>query len=82
VFDGAGEDVGDGFDAAVRVPGESGEIVFGDVIAEVVEEEEGVEVAGGSEAEGAAEVDSGAFEGGLGLDYAFYWANGHCCLGG
>ena len=38
VFDGAGEDVGDGLDAAMRMPGEAGEIVFGDVVAEIVEQ--------------------------------------------
>ena len=68
VVDGAGEDVGDGFDAAMRVPGEAGEVVGGDVVAEIVEQEEGVEIGGVAEAERAAEVDAGAFHGGLGFD--------------
>ena len=80
VLDGAGEDVGDGFDAAMRMPGEAGEVVVGDVVAEIVEEEEGIEVGGVAEAEGAAEVDAGAFEGGLGFDESLYGSNGHDVL--
>ena len=80
VFDVAGEDVGDGFDAAMGVPGEAGEVVVGDVVAEVVEEEEGVEVGGVAEAEGAAEVDAGAFEGGFGFDEAVDGSDGHGLL--
>ena len=40
MFYSSGEDIGDGLDAAMRVPGKSGEIILGDVIAKVVEEEE------------------------------------------
>ncbi len=68
VFDGAGENVGDGLDAAMRVPGKAVEVVLRDVVAEVVEQEERIEVVGVAEAEGAAEMDSGAFEGRLGFD--------------
>ena len=67
VLDGAGEDVGDGFDAAVGVPREAGEVVLGDVVAEIVEEEERVEVGGVAEAERAAQVNARAFEVGLDL---------------
>ena len=77
VFDGSGEDVGDGLDAAVRVPGKSGEVVLGNVVAEIVEEQERVEVVGVAEAEGAAQMHSGTFERGLGLDEALDGANGH-----
>ncbi len=77
VVDRAGEDVGDGLDAAMRVPGESGEVVFGDVVAEVVEEEEGIELGGVAETEGAAEMHSGTFRGGLAADQALYGSNGH-----
>ena len=61
----------------MRMPGESGEVVFGNVVAEIVEQEEGVEVGGAAEAESATQVDSGAFEGGLGFDEALYGTDGH-----
>src|SRR5271156_3248955 len=77
VVDGTGEDVGDGLDAAVGMPGEAGEIVLGHVVAEVVEEEERIEVGSVAEAEGAAEMDPGAFESGLGADEFFYGTDGH-----
>ena len=44
VLDGSGEDVGDGLDAAVRMPGKSGKVVLGNVVAEIVEQQEGIEV--------------------------------------
>src|ERR1019366_3100363 len=46
VIDGAGEDGGDGFDAALGMPGEAGEVVGGDVVAEIVQQQEGVDVGG------------------------------------
>ena len=45
VLDGAGEDVGDRLDAAVRMPGKAREVVLGTVVAEVVEQQERVELA-------------------------------------
>ena len=77
VLDGSGEHVGDGLDAAMRMPGKSGEIVFGNVVAEVVEQEEGIEVGGVAETEGAAQMHARAFEGGLGLDEALHRSNRH-----
>ena len=41
---GSGEHVGNRLDAAVRMPRKSGEVILGDVIAEIVEEQEGIEV--------------------------------------
>jgi hypothetical protein len=67
VLDVAGEDVGDRLDAAVWVPREAFEVVLRHVVAEVVEKKEGIEVAGIAEAEGAAEMNSGAFDRGAGL---------------
>ncbi len=77
VFDGSGQDVGDGLDAAMRMPGKSGEIILGNIVAEIVEEQERIEVVGVAEAEGAAQMHSGAFERGLGLDEALDGSNGH-----
>jgi hypothetical protein len=44
VIDGARQDIGDRLDAAMRVPRESGEIVGRVVVAEIVEEQERIEV--------------------------------------
>ena len=68
VLDCAGKNVGDGLDATMRMPGKAGEIVLWDVIAEVVEQQEWVEVGGVAKAEGAAKMHSSAFERGLGLN--------------
>src|SRR5215470_1483519 len=68
VFYGASEDVSDGLDTAMRVPGKSREIVFGDIVPEVIEEQEGIEVGGAAESECAAQVDTRAFHRRLGFD--------------
>ena len=68
VLHGAGEDVGDGFDAAMGMPGEAGQVIGGDIVAEIVEEKKGIEVGGVAEAERAAQVHARAFECGLGFD--------------
>ena len=63
----AREHVGDGLDAAMRMPGEAGEIVGRILIAEVVEQQERIELVRFAETEGALEFDAGTFDGGLGL---------------
>ena len=40
----SGENISDGFDAAMRMPGKSREIVLGDIVAEIVQQQEGIEV--------------------------------------
>jgi len=51
VLDVAGQDVGDGLDPPVGMPREAGEVVAGVLVAEVVEEEERIELRRISEAE-------------------------------
>ncbi len=65
---GSRENVGDGFDAAVRMPREAGQIILGNVVAEIVEQQERIEIGGVAEAECAAQMHACAFEGRLGLD--------------
>ena len=65
--DRAGEHVGDRLDAAVRVPGKAGEIVARPIVAEIVHHQERIEIRRVAEAEGAPQLDAGAFEGGTGL---------------
>ena len=71
--------VGDRFDAAVWMPGESGEVILWTIVAEVVEEEERIEVSGFAEAERALELDARALDGRLRMDDSFDWPNGHGC---
>ena len=53
VIDGARQDIGDRLDAAMRMPRESGEIVGRIVVAEIIEEQERIEVGGIAEPEAA-----------------------------
>ena len=77
VIDVAGEHVGDRLDAAVRMPRKPGAIVVGTIVAEIVEQQERIEVAGFAEAEGAMQLHARAFHGGLRFDDAFDGTNGH-----
>src|SRR2546426_11855225 len=71
------EDVGDGLDPPMGVPRESGEVVLRVLVAKVVQEEEGIEVAGAPEPEGSAQLHARAFDGGLGLADALDGSDGH-----
>ena len=62
-----GQNIGDGLDSAMRMPGESGQIVFWDIVAKVVEQQEGVEIFSVSEAKRAPKMHACAFQRGLGL---------------
>ncbi len=77
VLHGSGEHVGDRLDAAVRVPRESGPVVVRPVAAEVVEQEEGIELRGFAEPERAAQVHARALEGWLGLGELPDGSNSH-----
>ena len=57
--------------------GKAGEVVVRAVVAEIVEQQERIELGGVAEAEGAAQLDAGAFHGGLGLDDALHGSDGH-----
>ena len=74
---GAGEHVGDGFDAAVRMPGEAREIVGGPIVAEIVEQQKWICLRRVAKAEGASQFDAGALNSGLRLHDAFDRADGH-----
>src|SRR5439155_24735256 len=77
VFHGAGKDIGDRLDAAVRMPGETGQVILGNVVAEVVEKEKGVEVRGGAKAERPAQVHARALKGRFSADESLHGSNGH-----
>src|SRR5579872_4726808 len=80
VLHGAGEDIGDGFDAAVGVPREARQVVLWNVVAEVVQKQERVEFGGVAEAECAAQVHAGAFHGRFGFDKPLDGSYGHTPL--
>ena len=80
VLDGSCENVSDGFNSTMRMPRKSGQIVCGNVVAEIIEKEEGIEVGGVVKTERAAKVNSGAFDGGLRSDQALDGTDGHVCL--
>ena len=65
VFDVAAQDVGDGLDPAMGMPGEAGQIIRGILVAKVVEKQEWVEVAGVPEPKGAPKMNSCALQRGL-----------------
>src|ERR1700757_2813793 len=77
VFDRSGKYVGDGFYASMGVPGKSGQIVLGNVVAEVVEQEERIEVVGVAETKSPAEMHPGAFQCWLGLNEPLDGSNRH-----
>src|SRR5712691_8510403 len=77
VLHGPVEDVGDGFDPAMGMPRESGPVVLRVVVAEVVQQEEGIELRGVPEAEGPAQLHAGTFDGGLRLNDRLDRPDGH-----
>src|ERR1051326_1351224 len=77
MLDCSSQNVRDGLNTAMRMPGKSGEIVFWQLIAEIVEQKEGIIVRGAAEPEGAAQMNSCAFHGGLGLDQLLHGSDGH-----
>ena len=77
VLDRTCEHVGDRLDPAVRMPRESCSVIFRILIAEVVEQQERIEILGYAEAEGALQFHTGALDCGLRLNYLFNWAESH-----
>jgi hypothetical protein len=67
VFHRTRKNIGNGFYTAVRVPGESGKVIFGPLIAEVVKEQEWIEFPGLPESKSALQLYTGTLQGGLRL---------------
>jgi hypothetical protein len=72
MFDGAGQDVRDGLDTPVRVPGKAGEVVIRNIIPEVIKQQEWVELQGIAKAERPPQTHPSTFQRWLGLDHSFY----------
>src|SRR5712691_2854397 len=77
VLDRAREHVGDGLDAAMRMPRKAGTVILRPLVAKIVEQQERIEFVGIAEAECALEFDTGAFDRRLRLDDLLDGANGH-----
>jgi hypothetical protein len=63
------ENVGDGLDSTMGMPGEPGFVLGGIFIAEIVEEQEGIDQMRILESKSAAEMDAGSFDGRTTLPY-------------
>src|SRR5207244_3207994 len=77
VLHAAAQDVRDGLDSPMGVPRESRQIVLRVLVTEVVQEKEGIEVAGVPEAERPAQLHPRALDGGLRLNDALDRPDGH-----
>ena len=77
MLDGSRENIGDGLDAAVGMPGEAGQVIVGDIVAKIVEEQKRIEIGRVAKTERTPEMDAGAFERGFGFDDFLDGSNGH-----
>src|ERR1041385_1536541 len=77
VFDRSGEDVSDRFDAAMRVPRETREIILRNIVAEVVQQQEGIELRSVAKTKSAAQMHACAFARRLGFNQSLDGSNGH-----
>ncbi len=77
MLDGACQNVSNGFDAAMRMPGKALEILCRIVIAEIVHHQERVGKRRIAEAEDAMEMNAGPFAGGHGNALMLYGTYGH-----
>src|SRR3981189_1045647 len=75
VLDRTGEYIGDGLDPTMRMPGKSGKVVRRILIAEVVQQQERIEILGFAETEGTLQLDTSTLECGLCLNNLFDWSD-------
>ena len=80
MFDIAFQHIGDGFDAAMRVPWKSIEIFLRIVIAEIIHHQEWIKRVRITKPENTMQVDAGTFHCRLRLAGHFDWTNGHKML--
>ena len=77
MLDRARQNVRNGLDAAMRVPGEPGQVVVRVVVSEIIEQQEGIEFSGVPEPERTAELDARALTGGSGVNGALDGSDRH-----
>jgi hypothetical protein len=62
MFNGAGQDVRDGLDTPVRVPGKAGEVILWNIVSEVIQEQERIELGCVAEPESPAQTHPSTFQ--------------------
>src|SRR5882724_8605193 len=77
MFDCPGQNVCDGLNPAMRMPGKASEVIFRQFIAEIVEQKKRIIIGGVAEPESAPQMNARAFHGGFGFDDFLDGANGH-----
>src|SRR5207248_2129222 len=75
-----GQDVGDRLNAAMRMPRETGKIIFRDIVAEVIQQEKRIEIVGIPETKCAPQMHARTFESGFRLDQALNRPDRHLVL--
>src|SRR5207245_2449991 len=75
----AGEDVGNGLDAAMRMPRKPGEIILRMVVAKIVEQQERIELGRFPETECPLQLHAGALDGGRRTNDFFDRSDRHDC---
>jgi hypothetical protein len=68
MLDCARQHVSDGLDAAMRMPGEAGEVIVGNVVAEIIQQQKRIEVGSVAESKRAPETHPCAFQRWFGLN--------------
>lgn len=71
MLDLSGQNVGDGFNAPMRMPGESSLVVARLIVSEIIEKQDRVELRGVVESEPSVEMNSGPFDSGTCLHDSF-----------
>ena len=80
MFDRPGEHIRYRLNATVGMPGKSGKIVFGNIVAKVVQQQKRIKLARVAETKCAPEMNSCSFERGFGFDKPLNRPNGHAIL--
>ena len=80
MFHGARQHIGDGFNPAVGVPRKARHVIARGLAAKIVEQQEGVSVAGLTKTKGAVQVNAGTLHRGAGNHGAFDGADRHGVL--
>src|SRR4051794_20692397 len=73
----AGEYVGDGLNAAMRMPGKARKVILRNIIAKIIQQQKRIEVFGITESERAPKMHTCALSGGFGLDQLLYRTDRH-----
>src|SRR5882672_8619715 len=76
----SGKNISNRLNPAVRMPWKTRQIVFGNIVAEIIQKKKWVKVLRASETKRAPQMHACALQGGLGFNKALYRSNGHLGL--